>query len=87
MVTKAEELIPKKLVLNDGDSRFWISARKLHFKDSYVVQEDCFWTVYWGSALYRRQQHAGDASQYHSVPSLKALPCRKYSPHDLKFVS
>jgi hypothetical protein len=42
MVTKAEELIPKKLVLNDGDSRFWMSANKIHFKDSNVVQEDGF---------------------------------------------
>jgi hypothetical protein len=42
MVTKAEELIPKKLVLNDRDSGFWIPARKIHFKDSYVVQEDVF---------------------------------------------
>jgi len=42
MVTKAEELFPKILVLNEGDSRFWISARKIHFKDSYVVQEDGF---------------------------------------------
>jgi hypothetical protein len=26
-----------KLVLNDGDSRFWVSARKVQFQDSYVV--------------------------------------------------
>jgi len=42
MATKAEELFPKKLVPNDEDSRFWVTARKIHFKDSYVVQEDGF---------------------------------------------
>ena len=44
MATKAEDLFPKKLivVLNDGDSSFWISARKIQFKDSYVVLEDGF---------------------------------------------
>jgi len=42
VVTEAEEVIPKKLLLSDRDSRFWISARKIHFKESYVVQEDGF---------------------------------------------